>query len=633
MVGKGNNRVVVVLFDQYGGYFCECKCRRCHEIHHLLHMHVYCLLITLTVPSIKNPLLTHRSHHIFALVQIPRQHANRHVGKFLSLSETDVNGRSIQVVENGRILTAKRLLQNKDELTLTRPILVNDTPESIGMNVLSFPNRQVAVRDIADIIGHHQPVHVIDVEHQEELEGWTLADLVEYFEDEERLLSQHQEEAARLTVSKTSRSQRRRKAAEKCIVTTSAQRPRVLNQISLEFSATPLRNKMQSPKFVRDLDWIDHAWPRPKADDIKNQRIPPRVQYYCLTSAAGCYTDFHVDFGGTSVWYHILSGEKIFCLIPPSDENLAAYEDWLCRPSQADIFLPDMIADQDDVIRISLRASQTLVIPTAWIHAVYTPTDSVVIGGNFLHGLDIPLQLRVHCLESRTRVQEKFRFPHFLPINFYAGGMYLERLRRGNVAQREVEGLGELIDSLDAWWKVQQGQSQLQAGPTVAGAGHESASKNNCSSVEGFLAELRSEHQRVVANGISPNPNFAPASSSGKIKLKLKLKVEPPLAPTPSSEKFRIVVSSSALRMSTPVPALRSKRAREDTDCVYDPSTVDDEWMPAGESRKKTSNTSKAKTGPLSTSSQGAKKAQPRAQVRAQKPKANARQRLMKRFR
>ena len=24
------------------------------------------------------------------------------------------------------------------------------------------------------------------------------------------------------------------------------------------------------------------------------------VQYYCLTSAAGSWTDFHVDFGGTS---------------------------------------------------------------------------------------------------------------------------------------------------------------------------------------------------------------------------------------------------------------------------------------------------------------------------------------------
>jgi len=32
---------------------------------------------------------------------------------------------------------------------------------------------------------------------------------------------------------------------------------------------------------------------------------------YCLMSVEGCYTDFHIDFGGTSVWYHILRGSKV----------------------------------------------------------------------------------------------------------------------------------------------------------------------------------------------------------------------------------------------------------------------------------------------------------------------------------
>ena len=32
----------------------------------------------------------------------------------------------------------------------------------------------------------------------------------------------------------------------------------------------------------------------------------PVVSKYCLMSVKDCYTDFHVDFGGTSVWYHIV---------------------------------------------------------------------------------------------------------------------------------------------------------------------------------------------------------------------------------------------------------------------------------------------------------------------------------------
>lgn len=32
---------------------------------------------------------------------------------------------------------------------------------------------------------------------------------------------------------------------------------------------------------------------------------------YCLMSVKGCYTDFHIDFGGTSVWYHVFKGCKV----------------------------------------------------------------------------------------------------------------------------------------------------------------------------------------------------------------------------------------------------------------------------------------------------------------------------------
>lgn len=34
-------------------------------------------------------------------------------------------------------------------------------------------------------------------------------------------------------------------------------------------------------------------------------------------SVKGCFTDFHIDFGGTSVWYHVFRGGKVGgpCLI------------------------------------------------------------------------------------------------------------------------------------------------------------------------------------------------------------------------------------------------------------------------------------------------------------------------------
>ena len=39
-----------------------------------------------------------------------------------------------------------------------------------------------------------------------------------------------------------------------------------------------------------------------------------------------------------------------------------------------------------------------------WIHAVYTPVDTLVFGGNILHSFNIPMQLTIHEIENRTKV-------------------------------------------------------------------------------------------------------------------------------------------------------------------------------------------------------------------------------------
>ena len=69
---------------------------------------------------------------------------------------------------------------------------------------------------------------------------------------------------------------------------------------------------------VRQIDWVDNVWPRHLKEDQEDgtndmhRMMYPKVQKYCLMSVAGCYTDFHIDFGGTSVWYHIVRGQKVF---------------------------------------------------------------------------------------------------------------------------------------------------------------------------------------------------------------------------------------------------------------------------------------------------------------------------------
>uniref|UniRef100_A0A8B9T9T0 JmjC domain-containing protein n=1 Tax=Anas platyrhynchos TaxID=8839 RepID=A0A8B9T9T0_ANAPL len=119
-------------------------------------------------------------------------------------------------------------------------------------------------------------------------------------------------------------------------------------------------------------------------------------------SVKGCFTDFHIDFGGTSVWYHVFRGGKIFWLIPPTLQNLELYEEWVLSGKQSDIFLGDRV---ERCQRIELKQGYTFFIPSGWIHAVYTPVDSLVFGGNILHSFNVPMQLRIYEIEDRTRVR------------------------------------------------------------------------------------------------------------------------------------------------------------------------------------------------------------------------------------
>ena len=86
-----------------------------------------------------------------------------------------------------------------------------------------------------------------------------------------------------------------------------------LNVISLEFSYTELGKFIKSPTVVRELDWIELCWKNRGGSCLQNY---PRVQYYCLMGVEGSYTDFHIDFGGTSVWY-----QRKVVLHDPSDEK------------------------------------------------------------------------------------------------------------------------------------------------------------------------------------------------------------------------------------------------------------------------------------------------------------------------
>lgn len=242
---------------------------------------------------------------------------------------------------------------------------------------------QLTVRQVADLYGAEEKVEVIDVKSQEgEDRRWNMRKWVDYYEEDREKV--------------------------------------IRNVISLEVSASKLGRLIRRPQIVRELDLQDDVWPE---EEISNG-FYPKVQFYCLMSVADCYTDFHIDFGGSSVYYHILKGKKTFLFIPPTKQNLKKYEDWCLSENQNWTFLPDVTKE---CYRVDLSTGDTMIIPSGWIHAVWTPENSLVIGGNFLTRLHYEMQIRIAEIEKNTKVPRKFRYPHFQKLMWYTAIRYLKQ--------------------------------------------------------------------------------------------------------------------------------------------------------------------------------------------------------------
>uniref|UniRef100_A0A3B3V1Q6 Lysine-specific demethylase 2B n=1 Tax=Poecilia latipinna TaxID=48699 RepID=A0A3B3V1Q6_9TELE len=269
---------------------------------------------------------------------------------------------------------------------------------------IRMPDPEFTVSEIKGLVGSRRSVDVMDVSTQKGSE-MSMAQFVRYYETPEE------------------------------------ERDKLFNVISLEFSHTKLEHLIKRPTVVDQVDWVDNMWPpdlkhsQTEATNIISEMKYPKVQRYCLMSVKGCYTDFHIDFGGTSVWYHVFKGQKVFWLVPPTPHNLALYEDWVLSGKQSDVFLGDRA---DGCQRVELKQGYTFFIPSGWIHAVYTPVDTLVFGGNILHSFNIPMQFTIHEIENRTKVHSKFRFPFYYEICWYVLERYLHCLTRRSYFTHET---------------------------------------------------------------------------------------------------------------------------------------------------------------------------------------------------
>ncbi|RWS27762.1 Histone lysine demethylase PHF8-like protein, partial [Leptotrombidium deliense] len=210
---------------------------------------------------------------------------------------------------------------------------------------------------------------------------------------------------------------------------------------SLEISRTELSNMVRVPRVVNNMCWISSCWPQ--------SHFKPELLKYCVISMERSYLDFHIDYGGSSMWYHVFKGQKIFFLVEPTINNIALYEQWKASPNQSETPFYRCV---EKCYKFKLNQGSTLFIPGGWIHAVYSSCDSIAFAGNFLHNFSIPFQLQINELEQRLYGVNSF--PYFELVHWYAApalNKFLQDNAKKIPSEEFINHVNELVNALKDW--------------------------------------------------------------------------------------------------------------------------------------------------------------------------------------
>ncbi|KAI3384914.1 hypothetical protein SNEBB_004975 [Seison nebaliae] len=341
---------------------------------------------------------------------------------FISVNSSD----KIYIVKQSNELNDPNIListKSKNGNLFSKPIVTDVGVLPFGLKV---PNSSLQIKDIEELIGENFEVEVINVRKQ--LTSTMLfKEFVDYWNNKkndfhDNLLNFDNDD-------------------DDCR----------LNILSLECSKTAMNQEINLPTFVERISWLRNGIVGKTIQDEFPSILSANVDKYCLISTQHSYTDFHIDFGGSSVWYHLLKGNKCFYIYPPTKFFIHSYKMWTkyCANNLFDLQLHNINYDLDDSEEkllkkflcwfpnflkvayqfwpnknnsdefwlrgryIELKESSTLFLPSGWIHSVHTTQHSIVFGGNFLTSYHINHQMNIYKMERQISTPGKYIFPFF----------------------------------------------------------------------------------------------------------------------------------------------------------------------------------------------------------------------------
>ncbi|CAI2356408.1 unnamed protein product [Caenorhabditis sp. 36 PRJEB53466] len=250
-------------------------------------------------------------------------------------------------------------------------------------------------------------------------------------------------------------------------------RKRKLNLLSFEFSGNEEMNPVfEVPSCVKAQGMLHilRRYMKEKIDSSKGEmkgkfeKMEKEIRHFdkfLLLSMKGSFTDIHIDFSASAVFYHVFWGKKWFFIAPPTEENLELYQEYeLLPPAEKKTWLGSKMSHVFRLLEI--EAGGTAFIPAGWLHFVYTVEDSMVFGGNYLRELSVNLHCRLSHLERECAargLQKKniqfvefwktlFAYSYYIMIPELSADMfsqarslytwYIRESKNGNEAQKAI---------------------------------------------------------------------------------------------------------------------------------------------------------------------------------------------------
>ncbi|KAF1746160.1 hypothetical protein GCK72_022613 [Caenorhabditis remanei] len=144
-------------------------------------------------------------------------------------------------------------------------------------------------------------------------------------------------------------------------------------------------------------------------------------------------------------------GRRLFYVAPPTERNLEIYKKYEGSDRPEKWIVEKLF---EELQRVEIKKGYTAFIPVGYIHAVYTPEDSIVFGGNFLMDGHIDRHFEMTAVEEKalecSHIEVDNTFPNFENVMWrYTDKVVNERLQKPNPHWKDAIAPPLLRENLD----------------------------------------------------------------------------------------------------------------------------------------------------------------------------------------